>query len=172
MAINLDTLVVNGGTATAGGGDYELIDQGTYVVSISDITPFEGRNFKTGEPETKLKFIYTVEDDPRNTAQGWEGITVDELVAIPKNMANEKATLGIIWQAATGEKPVEGGQYPIKKGLVGRKLMLVVGHRTSQGGSVWPQVRDHLSLPAAGSGRRRPVAQVVVDNDDDDLRNA
>lgn len=173
VTLNLDTLVVNGGSAQAG-GDYELIDPGTYVVTITDIDTFEGRNFKTGEPETKLKFIYKVVDDPRNSVQGWEGTTLDELVSIPKNMANERARLGLLWKAATGETPVEGGQYPIKKGLLGKQLLLVVSHRKpNANGAIWPNVDSYAPAAAPGAVRRRgQVAQVVVDNDDDDLRDA
>ena len=148
----------------AGGEPFELVPEGPYTAVIDSIETFDGSNFKTGEPETKLKIGFRID------AGDWLDSKVESLVAIPKSMADDRATLHQIWKAATGEVPVAGGKYPVKAGLMGKRLTIMVEHKVNSRGSTWPRAKAFSRPPEPR--RRQQQAAPPPTEEDDDLQDA
>lgn len=167
MTMYADDIEVAGGSAQA--GEFELLPEGSYLLAITNIEPFTGTDYKTGEPRPCVKVIYTTAEHAMNG--DWSGVEVSQICPLVKNMANDKAWLHQIWKAATGETPVEGGNYKLKSGLIGRFVIGNVIHKTNSQGSIWPRIKS-VSPPPAQRRRGPAPAPVAIDEEPDDLEGA
>jgi len=167
-----DEIVAQGGSACAGQAENLLTVEGSFICKIADLVSFMGTKYQSNEPQQKIRFIYETVDHPENN--GWVGYQVDEQVTFTANMANDVATLHKRYKAATGVTPVAGGNYPLKRDLLGKLVRVEVGSRVSEKtGMSWPKVNNVLAFRAAPPPPpKKARVQVVEDIEDDELTDA
>ena len=144
--------------------EFENVDAGAYSMEVARIEPFESRDFNTGEPKPGIKIVFKI------LGGDWDGAEVDRVMSLPKNLANDRATLYAFFKGITGMVPEKGRNYGLRKELVGKRCTGVVEHYENSKGQTFARVQ---TVAPASAGRRRPAAAPVIENDDnDDLAGA
>lgn len=145
--------------------EFEMVDAGAYTLEVARIEAFEGKDFNTGEPKPGIKIVFKV------VGGDWDGAEVDRVMSLPKNLANDRATLYAFFKGITGQIPEKGRNYALRKELTGKRCTGIVEHYQNAKGQTFARVQ---SVAPQGAGRRRPapVAAPVIDEDGDDLADA
>lgn len=145
-----DDIVVSASEA-----QYELLPAGAYRATVTAVERFDGTDFRTGEPRPAVRLVFTVEKGP------YAGTTVDRLLTLPTNLANERAKLHEFFKGITGVTPEPGQSYGLRQWLLGRRCTILVEHHTNQRGQTWARVASVAPLassaPTAKGGQGQPA---------------
>jgi hypothetical protein len=151
---------------------FELVPPGAYPAVVKSIDRFDGTDFRTGEPRAAVRITFEIADGE------WAGETVDRVVNLPENLANERAKLHEFFKGITGITPEPGRTYRLREWLVGRRCTVLVEHYTNQKGQTWARVASVAPQPArrgrAGAAPPAPAVPVAPPprDADDDLDDA
>lgn len=127
---------------------FEVLEDGTYQVVISDINDYEGKNFNTGEPEAQYVFDLDVLDE------GHEGhklkVWTTKKYGAAKQGRKESKLYTIITKAM--KKIVPANEVSLS-GLIGKQLIVVVTKYQNDDGYdrnkvvTFMEVKKELPLP-------------------------
>lgn len=147
-------------------GDAMCPPQDTYVLEFKDYTqPEEVPEYvKPGQPPTgkmvkQFKMFFTIVGTPPDFSdeekEAWLGQEVSTYVNIPKDMNNEKATLGLIVKALTNrtEPFALNERIPLPE-YVGNKMKAFISPKPSG----WPKLSNFAPATRRPSAAPRQVA--------------